>query len=74
MRDVLCADGVCLCVCACVLCLLCKWDVVIDDMVDSSSFVENTAGSVGVVVEDGVVEGTAVSSCIVRIQLAVIGI
>ena len=56
-------------VCVC-LCLLCKWDVVIDDTVDSSSIVENTAGSDGVVVEDDIVEGTAVNSSIVRIQLA----
>ena len=55
------------CVCLCMF----VWDVVIDDTVYSNSIVENTAGSDGVVVVDDVVEGTAVSSSIVRIQLAV---
>ena len=48
----------------CCVGMLCKCYVVIDDTVDSSSILKNTAGSDGVVVEDDVVEGTAVSSSI----------
>ena len=40
--------------------MLCKWDVVIDDTVDSSSIVENIAGSGSVVVDTVWCEGCTV--------------
>ena len=46
-------------------------DDVDEDTVGSSSIVENTAGSDGVVVEDDAVEDTVAVVVLLRIQLAV---